>query len=117
MKKGIILVISVCIALFWTILPQGCANIIPPSGGPKDTIPPVLEHVDPADSSVNFHSKRVTFTFDENIDVQQQDLSTNVMFTPTFETNPEIKVKGRNMTLTFHDSLLSNTTYVLNFGN
>ncbi|MFL5741914.1 MAG: Ig-like domain-containing protein [Flavisolibacter sp.] len=117
MKKGIILVISVCIALFWTILPQGCANIIPPSGGPKDTIPPELEHVDPRDSSVNFRSKHVTFTFNENIDVQQQDLSTNVMFTPTFETNPEIKVKGRNMTLTFHDSLLSNTTYVLNFGN
>src|SRR5439155_25554534 len=99
MKKGIILVISVCIALFWTILPQGCANIIPPSGGPKDTILPEFEHVDPRDSSVKFRSKHVTFTFNEIIDVQQQDVSANVMFTLTFETNPEIEVKGGNITL------------------
>jgi hypothetical protein len=32
----------------------GCANIIPPTGGPRDTLPPVLMEALPKDSTVNF---------------------------------------------------------------
>ena len=34
----------------------GCANIIPPTGGPRDSIPPRIISVIPKDSSMNFKS-------------------------------------------------------------
>jgi hypothetical protein len=105
-----------CMAAYISTLSSGCANIIPPSGGPRDSLPPQLLSATPKDSTLNFKSDRITFTFDEYID-DPQDLSNNVIFTPTFEQNPDIIVKARTMTLRFRDSLLPNTTYTLNFGN
>jgi hypothetical protein len=99
-------------AFFWA---PSCANIIPPSGGPRDSIPPVLIRATPADSTLNFRSDRIVFEFDENIDLQ--DVPNNVLFTPTFERSPELAVKGRTITVRFRDSLESNTTYTLSFGN
>src|SRR5687767_11740849 len=91
-------------AVFWTTLPTGCANIIPPLGGPRDTIPPQLVSAAPADSTVNFRSNRIVFTFDEYIG-DLQDLSNNLLFSPTFEINPPITIQGKTMTLRFKDSL------------
>jgi hypothetical protein len=105
-----------CVAAYLCSVTSSCANIIPPSGGPRDSLPPQLLSVNPKDSTLNFRGDRITFTFDEYID-DPQDLSNNVIFTPTFEQNPDIMVRSRTMTLRFRDSLLPNTTYTLNFGN
>ena len=105
-----------CLAAHLSTVSSGCANIIPPSGGPRDSLPPQLVSVTPGDSTLNFRGDRVTFVFDEYID-DPQDLSNNVVFTPTFEQNPDITIRARTMTLRFRDSLLPNTTYTLNFGN
>jgi hypothetical protein len=94
----------------------GCANIIPPTGGPRDSLPPRLLSAVPKDSTLNFHSNRIVFTFDEYID-DPQDISNNLLFTPIFEVNPEIAIKSKTVTVRFRDSLLPNTTYILNFGN
>ncbi|MDQ6610194.1 MAG: Ig-like domain-containing protein, partial [Bacteroidota bacterium] len=104
------------IMALYTILPMGCANIIPPSGGPKDSTAPRLVSAVPKDSTLNFKGNRITFTFDEYI-ADPQDLQNNLLFTPTFEINPEIAIRGKTMTLRFHDSLMANTTYIFNFGN
>ncbi len=104
------------IAVYLVSFSTGCANIIPPSGGPRDSLPPRLLSAAPHDSTLNFRSDRVVFTFDEYID-DPQDLSNNILFTPIFEVNPEIAVKSRTVTVRFRDSLLPNTTYILNFGN
>jgi hypothetical protein len=103
---------------FYTVLPSGCANIIPPSGGPRDSTAPRLISATPRDSSINFNSKRITFVFDEYIG-DPQDLQNNLLFTPTFEINPEIAIKAKTMTLTFRgkDTLQANTTYIFNFGD
>ena len=95
----------------------GCANIIPPEGGPRDTIPPHLVSADPKDSALNFSGDHLTFLFNEYVDLQ--DLSNNVMISPTFETNPTIQVKGKTITvkLKAKDTLTRNTTYIFNFGN
>ena len=102
-------------AFFLTFLSAGCANIIPPSGGPRDSIPPLLVSATPADSTLNFRADRITFTFDEYVDLQE--VQNNLLFTPTFETNPEVSVRLKTVSVRFRDSLLPNTTYVLNFGN
>lgn len=93
----------------------GCANIIPPEGGPKDTLPPVLLSVTPRDSTRNFQSNRIVLQFDEYVDLQ--DVQNNLLFTPTFETNPIIEAKLRTITIRLKDSLEKNTTYTFNFGN
>ena len=108
-------VLAVFLASFWLTLPSGCANIIPPAGGPRDTIPPVLVDSDPADSTVNFNHRSINLTFDEYIDLRE--LQANLLLTPTFDRNPVIRIKGRSMNIRFQDSLEKNTTYVINFGN
>lgn len=97
-----------------TISP-GCANIIPPSGGPRDSLPPTLVLASPPDSTVNFSTDRITLTFDEYVDLQ--DVQNNLLFTPIFETNPEVSVRLKTITVRFRDTLLPNTTYILNFGS
>jgi hypothetical protein len=108
--------LSIAAACFWITIPSGCANIIPPQGGPRDTLPPRLLSALPKDSTVNFKADRITLTFDEYVD-DLQDIQNNLLFTPTFETNPAIDVRSRTMTIRFKDSLRANTTYILNFGN
>jgi hypothetical protein len=93
----------------------GCANIIPPGGGPRDSIAPALVSATPPDSTINFSGNRIVLTFDEYIDLQ--DIQNNLLFTPTFEQNPKIEARAKTITIPFKDSLLPNTTYILNFGN
>ena len=110
-------ILVLLLAAFWLTMPTGCANIIPPSGGPRDTLPPQLVSATPGDSTLNFSANRITLTFDEYVDLQE--VQGNLLFTPTFnpDKNPEVSVRGRAVTVRFRDSLLRNTTYVLNFGN
>jgi uncharacterized protein (DUF2141 family) len=117
MKKGYLFSILLFAGLsaFWLTIPSGCANIIPPAGGPRDSIPPLLVDAMPADSTLNFRGNRITLIFDEYVDLQ--DIQNNILFTPSFNTNPEISVKARNVSIRFRDTLENNTTYILNFGN
>lgn len=95
-----------------------CANIIPPGGGPIDSIPPRLLSATPPDSTLNFTAKRIVFEFDEYVDMSQQDVTTNLIFTPLFEPGDvAVDVKNKSITVNFKDTLEPNTTYVLNFGN
>ena len=97
------------------VLP-GCANIIPPTGGDRDSLPPLLLKVTPPDSSKGFNTKTITFTFDEYID-QPQDISKNLMVSPNYLTPPVIESKLRTLTIKIKDTLEPNTTYYYNFGD
>ena len=37
-----------------------CANVIPPEGGPRDTIPPILLRSNPENNSKNFNGDKLT---------------------------------------------------------
>lgn len=91
-----------------------CANIVQPSGGPKDTTPPKVEEAIPADQSVNFNSSKIVFTFDEYF--QLQDINNQFFISPPLKTPPDFTVKNKTLTVTFEDSLRPNTTYNINFG-
>ncbi|GAA4742626.1 Ig-like domain-containing protein [Flavisolibacter ginsenosidimutans] len=116
MRRTAFFLFALGFVVFWAVLSTGCANIIPPSGGPRDSLPPHLISVSPRDSTRNFHGNRIVFTFDEYI-ADPQDLPNTLLFTPTFEVNPEIAIRAKTVTLRFRDSLLPNTTYTFNFGN
>ena len=97
------------------LLCTSCANIIPPSGGPRDSLAPVLITAFPKDSSINVFSKKITLTFDEFVEVK--DITQEVLINPLQETQPTIDFKLKNIFVNFKDSLLPNTTYSINFGN
>lgn len=93
----------------------GCANIIPPSGGPKDTLAPVLQQARPADSTRKFTGDRIVLTFDEY--VQLDNPTENLIVSPTPKVAPQIESKLRTVTVRIKDTLQPNTTYSINFGN
>jgi hypothetical protein len=113
--KTIAIILAISITVISLIGNSGCANIIPPEGGPRDTIPPILVEARPEDSTVNFRGNRVTLNFDEYIDLQE--VQNNLLFTPIFENNPRVEAKLKTITVHFRDTLEPNTTYTLNFGN
>ena len=94
---------------------SGCANIIPPHGGPRDSLPPLLLKADPVDSSRNFSDTRITFSFDEYVDIQ--DVYNNLLVSPLPKNLPTVDYKLRTVTVKLKDTLEKNTTYTLNFGD
>ena len=50
-----------------TLLALSCAKISAPSGGPKDTDPPVILKSQPENGTVLFIGKSFTVTFDEYV--------------------------------------------------
>jgi len=109
--------ITLLLVAFWMSAPIGCANMIPPEGGPRDTIAPVFVTAIPRDSTVNFKGDRIVLDFDEELDDPREPRN-NIIFTPSFEIDPIVTTKGKAVTVNFKDAKLeSNTTYVINFGN
>ncbi len=92
---------------------SGCANIIPPQGGPKDSLPPILIKATPGDSARNFTGNRINFSFNEFIDLQ--NAQQNLMVSPTPKINPIVEHKLNTVTVRLKDSLDPNTTYTLHF--
>jgi Bacterial Ig-like domain len=113
MKTRTIISSIALIAIIYSISGTGCANIVPPQGGLRDSLPPVLEKADPGDSSKNFKGNRITFTFDEFIDVQS--IQENLMVSPLPNETPIVDYKLKIVTVKLKDTLEQNTTYTLNF--
>src|SRR4051794_25534296 len=108
--------ISIVVALFLTQLQTGCANIIPPTGGPKDSLPPLLINAVPKDSTINFHGKTVTLTFDEYVQLDDK-INEEFIVSPAPDNLPFPEAKLRTVTIRLRDSLKPNTTYSFDFGN
>lgn len=98
------------------IIISSCANIILPTGGKKDSLPPVLLTAIPKDSSFNFNTNRITLEFDEYIQLDN-DLQNSLIVSPYPENTPVILGKLRTVSIKLRDSLMPNTTYAINFGN
>ena len=105
----------VCIMVIGFIAETGCASIIPPSGGPRDSLPPRLISATPKDSALNFSGNKLTLNFDEFIEVQ--NIQQQLIISPIQEINPVVDYKLRTLTVRLKDSLEENTTYTFNFGN
>ena len=94
---------------------QRCANAVAPTGGPKDTTPPVVVQAVPENHSVNFVGNKIEITFDEYITLE--NANQNVLISPPLSEKPDIKLKNKTVVVKFKESLASNTTYTINFGS
>lgn len=92
----------------------GCANIAPPTGGPRDSLPPKLVRVIPGDSARGFNARKVVFEFNEY--VQIDNIQQNLLVSPTPKINPNVTNKLKTVTVAIKDTLEPNTTYVIEFG-
>jgi len=104
--------------LFSLIILFGCAKRGTPSGGPKDSIPPILVNANPKLNSTNFDSEEIRLTFDEWIKldkVQDQLIISPPLEKSSYEIKPLTGVT-KKVFLNFLDSLTPETTYTINFG-
>ena len=112
MKKLIYIVLSIVVI-------SGCAKRGSPTGGPVDSIPPVLINASPKINSINFDSKEIRLTFDEFVkldNVDQQLIISPPINNSSYEVKP-LNGVTKKVFLEFIDSLETETTYSINFGN
>ena len=108
----------ICIVIFALVI-FGCAKRGNPSGGPIDSIPPVLVNASPKLNSINFDSDEIRLTFDEWIkleNIQDQLIISPPIDKSSYEITPLSGVT-KKVFLRFLDSLNPKTTYTINFGN
>lgn len=90
-----------------------CAKISAPTGGPKDTDPPVILKSLPENGSVNFTGKTFAVTFDEFVVLDR--ITEKFMVSPPLATKPEVKLKGKSLIVNWEDELADSTTYTFYF--
>lgn len=115
MRRILLFILIVISVVEVQTLMSGCAQIVAPTGGARDTLPPKLVNTNPKQPAINFTGNRITLYFDEY--VQLQDVQQNLLVSPTPKRNPYIDSKLRTVTVRLRDTLEANTTYTINLGN
>jgi uncharacterized protein (DUF2141 family) len=93
-----------------------CANrAAGPTGGPKDSIPPVVVRSSPINGAVNFKKKDIQVYFNENISLDK--VSENVVVSPPQKTQPIVRANAKVLSVSLQDELQDSTTYSILFGN
>lgn len=100
-----------CIAL----LGASCAQVLSPDGGPKDRTPPHVVSYSPDSAKTNFTGNKIVLHFDEY--VQLKDIKNQLIISPPLKNDPDVVIRKKDIVLTLNDTLLSNTTYSVCFGN
>ena len=95
-----------------------CAKRASPTGGPKDSIPPILINASPKLNTTFFDKDEFNLTFNEYITLK--DINKQLIISPPLNST-QYKVypvtgASKKVTLKLLDSLLKNTTYTFNFG-
>ena len=109
--------IPVLVILAMMMFSPSCANTTtPPSGGPKDTIPPVITEIYPMLGQVNVptHKTQLKIMFNEYVTVKDPK---SLFLSPPLEKSPKFKLKGKGVVVTFESDLDSNKTYTLDLTN
>ena len=91
-----------------------CANVVSPTGGPKDTVPPIVLHSTPQNQATNFSDKEIHITFDEYVTLNNPN--NNILISPPLDKNPEYKLSAKSLIIKFKEPLKPETTYSMNFG-
>ena len=94
---------------------RACANKgMGPQGGPKDTTPPDILNVTPANGSVNFSGNTIVIQCNEYL--QMKDAANQVLMSPPQRRTPTVKALGKKVVVTFEEPLRDSTTYLIDFG-
>lgn len=115
MKRVIPVSIVYVSILTWVVFNlSSCANIIAPTGGPKDSLPPILDTARsfPRLEQLNYKGNKVELYFDEW--VKAPKLKQELIITPRVK-DYTFKISKKRLRIVFTQPLDSNTTYNLDF--
>jgi hypothetical protein len=101
--------------LFAALLLFSCANVVSPTGGPRDEDPPVVVRSEPPNFSPNFPGGEVRIFFDEFVELR--NVRQQMMISPPLETNPDFRVRGRSVVFSIEEELRENVTYSIFLGD
>lgn len=90
-----------------------CAQQTSPTGGPKDTIPPILIHSIPPNEATHFKDRKIELAFSEMILVNNP--KEQLIITPAIGKDFEVKVRKNSLIIELENELDTNTTYTINF--
>ena len=116
MKRVLITAVALALFVACCLFSHSCANTTtPPSGGPKDTLPPVLLKVTPENGTTNFPltDGKVTLLYNEYTVIKT---ATDILLSPPTKRRPIAKVKGKNIVVSLPDTLREDQTYNIDFG-
>ena len=116
MKRFLPLLIVVGACLLPLFFPS-CANTTQaPSGGKKDTIPPLIIDIKPLPGAVNvpLEGASFVFTFNEYVTIKTP---ANIFLSPPLARQPKARLRGRNLHISFEEALQPETTYTITFTN
>lgn len=89
------------------------------TGGPKDTLPPVILRMDPDNFATEYpttgSNRKIYIEFDEF--VQLKDQQKEFFTSPQMKKKPTLTIRGKGLVIQMRDTLLENQTYALNFGS
>ena len=104
------------VLFFVTLTFVNCAKRGNPSGGSKDSIPPIIVKYNPENYSINFNDDEIKIYFDEYIKLK--DINKELIISPPLKYQPEITPlsTGKFIKIKIKDTLKKNTTYSFNFG-
>ena len=115
--KALFPIIPIAFIIGSTLFSHSCANTqTPPTGGPKDTIPPVIEKIFPVIGQTNVprHKTQLKIEFDEYVQVKDPK---SLFLSPPLEKAPKYKMKGKSVIIYFESDLDSCKTYTLDLTN
>ncbi len=114
-KEIIFLIFTLLITIHFLLL-SGCAKVVAPTGGQKDTTAPkvVVEESTP-NLSTNFNSTEIVLTFDEWIQLNKP--ASEIIVSPPLNKSLDIKMKGKSVIINLEEETLRDSvTYIINFG-
>jgi hypothetical protein len=99
--------------VIYLLIHSSCANQGMPSGGPKDSIPPVLLHSTPRQGGTNFKGNEIRLTFDEYIAIDK--VMDRLVISPPLQKRPLLRTKSKTLILQFNENLRDSVTYSVDF--
>lgn len=92
-----------------------CARMASPTGGPRDSLAPVVVRTTPQPYTTNFKGKKVLIEFNEYVKFKDQQKLFFV--SPPSIKKPQLTIKGKSVEVAFEENLEPETTYRLDFGS
>lgn len=100
--------------IFSSLYLMGCANQLPPGGGPLDTAPPEIVEVYPTNGTTNFTDDYFELDFSEYVD--KRSLKDAIFISPQIEGDLELNWSGHSVSVYFPAALKKDITYNVTIG-
>ncbi len=97
------------------MLLYACANVVAPTGGPRDEDPPEVIRSVPQNRTTNFNDDQIRIFFNEFVELH--NIRQQLLVSPPMEQLPEVRIRGRSIVIEIEEELRDNSTYNFFFGD